>query len=614
MMKFLRSLTMKQWLRYFCLTVIYGVIFLQLFTTSEAISPVFTTKAALAGLTLVCAVVFCLSEHYAPMAKYRNKGSWIYLAVVSLYASFATFGQRFFLNGNTRIHFSGEGAFYCLLGTIWYLPILAAFLMALEWLSAKRSPRQAGSALRRKRSWQLFGCLMAVQAVILAVFWPGFFPEDAMNQLRPALGLAPLNDWHPALNSLLQRAILIVFPNPGAIVAVQMGLFVWLLTAFLMMGWDYGMKFPYLAIFGGIFLLLPNQALSFSNAMKDYAFTLTLLWGTYLLLQLVLKTQWSRKISFSLCLALDLFLMACLRHNGMLPVGAVTALCILLSLKKANVQWRKAAAVCIAGVAAVMVFKGPVYSALNVIPNTQSPFTSMLCAVGSYINKDLPLSEEGQEIMETVIPMEDWRDYYSRFEGHDTYYWNRPAGSVTYDTSQIDAKKAFRVYLEALFKAPDVVIKDRLDGMDILWDVVQPDDSFNGNAFHYIYLFDDKDVGLDLEGFAAEPGGDANKLYKMAPLAKAYFRTTGLLHHSLANTLLWRTGLYLIAFLVLILYWVQNRMGKIWCAAMPMLGNLAGSILILYHQSFRYVYFVQLGVLAMVFVTVVLRNNMMKKS
>lgn len=611
MMKFLKSLTMKQWLRYFCFTGIYGVIFLQLFTTSEAISPVFTTKATLAGLTLVCAAVFCLSEHYAPMAKYQNRGSWIYLAIISLYASFATFGQRFFLNGNTRMHFSAEGTYYCILGTIWYLPILVCFLLGLEWFSSKRAPRHAAACLRRKRFFQLFACLMAVQAVILVIFWPGFFPEDAMNQLRAALGLVPYNDWHPVLNSLLQKAILLVFQHPGAIVAVQMVLFVWLFTAFLMIGWDYGIHFAPLAVFGSLFLLLPNQALSFSNAMKDYAFTLSLLWGTFLILQLVMKTPWSSKRSFYLCLVLDLFLMACLRHNGMLPMGAMIALCMVLALKKENLQWRKAAAACAAALLAVMVFKGPVYTALNVIPNTQSPFTSMLCAVGSYINKDLPLSEEAQEIMETVIPLEDWRDYYSRFEGHDTYYWGRPAGSAEYSTAQIDASKAFRVYLEALFKAPDVVIKDRLDGMDILWDVVQPDDSFNGNAFHYTYFFDDLDVRLSKEGMATENGF---KYVSQSPLLQPYFSTTYWSHHSLADSLIWRTGLYLIAFLVLILYWVQNKMGKVWYAAMPMLGNLAGSILILYHQSFRYVYFVQLGVLAMLFVTIALRNSVTNKN
>lgn len=612
MKKLLKSLTRKQLLRYAILSAGFGLSFLLLFTTCEAISPLFTTKAALALLTLVTAVVFCLSQQSGAMEKYRGKGSCLFLGLLSVYSSLATFGQRFFLNGNTRIHFSGEGVLYCVLGAVWYLPILWSFLWILEFFSANKAKREGSPSRRRKCFFALFGILLAVQAVILMIFWPGFFPEDAMNQLRPALGLAPFNDWHPVINSLIQRLIVSIVPRAGAIVAVQMVLFVWLLAAFLMIGWDYGMKLPWLALFGGIFLLLPNQALSFANAMKDYAFTLALLWGMYLLLQLVLKKPWTKKFSFCFCFALDLFLTASLRHNGMVPLAAAAALCFLLGLKKENGLWKKAAAACVAAVAALMVFKGPVYHLLDVIPNTQSPFTSMLCAVGSYINKDLPLSEEAQEIMETVVPMDDWRDYYRRYEGHDTYYWGRPDGAAEYDTSEITAGKAFRVYLEALFKAPDVVLKDRLDGMDILWDVVMPDDSFNGNGFHYIYPMGDEDVRINLEGFVEGP--EENKFYKRTPLTQLYFDTTNLAHHGLANVLLWRTGLYLIAFLALILFWWKNGLNRLWYAAMPMLGNLAASILILYHQSFRYVYFVQLGVLAMIFVTIALRNEMTKES
>ncbi len=63
-----------------------------------------------------------------------------------------------------------------------------------------------------------------------------------------------------------------------------------------------------------------------------------------------------------------------------------------------------------------------------------SPYTTMLCAVGSCINKELPLSDETVKIMERVLPIDDWAEYYSRYHGHDIYCWGRPDGSVPYDT------------------------------------------------------------------------------------------------------------------------------------------------------------------------------------
>ena len=50
-------------------------------------------------------------------------------------------------------------------------------------------------------------------------------------------------------------------------------------------------------------------------------------------------------------------------------------------------------------------------------------------------------------------------------------------------------------------------------------------------------------------------------------------------------------------------------MGRLWWAAVPMLGNIAASALVLYHQSFRYVYFVQVSVMALLFITVAVKPH-----
>lgn len=586
----------------------YAGIYVLLFTTTEDIMPTAATRAGLALQTAVCALLCLRSRGKACMEKYRTRSVRAALAGTALYGSLASFGQRFFLNGNTRMHGSLPGVVYCFLGFLWFVPLLWSGLCLLEGASARctpktRSPRERGGA-----KWLLFSCLAAAQAVLLYAFWPGSFPEDAYNQLLAAVGAAPLNDWHPVLNTLLERGILAIFPSAGMIVAVQMGCFLLLLTAILMIGYDRGMPLPWLCLGGCLFVLLPNQALSWTNAMKDYSFTLALLWGTYLLLQLVLDTPWTRKRGFWLCLTADLFLTACLRHNGMVPFLFVGILCLWLTLRRASQVRFRALAAFGGALLSVVIFKGPVYEALNVIPNTQSPYTTMLCAVGSYLNKDLPLSETSRKIMETVIPLEDWRDYYSRFEGHDVYYWGRPAGSVPYDTSKVTASMAFRVYLEALLRAPDVVIKDRLDGMDIMWDVTMPPDSFNGNGFDYTYVFDETPLPdcLSLTGWETE---DGHRYYSQNPIARWYHRTENLPANGAANMLLWRTGAYLIALLLLLIFWRRNGMGRMLWAALPMLGNVAASMLVLYHQSFRYVYFIQLIVLALLFTTVALKRQ-----
>ena len=448
----------------------------------------------------------------------------------------------------------------------------------------------------------MFCCLTTCQLFAVWVLWPGGYPADTVSQLNQAVGIQQLSDWHPLIHTMLEKAILTVFGSAGAIMAVQMLLFSWLLTAVLMLGYERGkVNFSVLVIIGCVFELLPNQALTGCNLLKDYPFSLALLWCGYLIINLVLDTPWTRKISYYICVVLGLFLTLTLRHNGIVPGIFIIVGCVVLTIRNySRVKIRLMVAVAVA-LCSFGVYKGPVMKALHVTPNAVSPYTTMLCAVGSCINKDLPLSDEANAIMQKIMPLEDWANYYSRYLGHDPYVWGRPKGSVPYDTSSITAKEAFRVYFEALIKYPDVIIKDRLDGSDIMWDVVQPTDGFNVKTFYFLYPGIEK-LPVDRTGWTQLEDGGWEKYTKCASL---YIRSTKIEQNDFIDILLWRTGPYLIVLLTLFLFWWKNHDGRFVYAALPMLGNIAASILLVYHQSFRYVWFIQPSVLMLIYLTIV---------
>lgn len=578
--------------------------FVFLFFTSERIQPTHLTQGFL--LLLTVASVWCFNRKSGCMEKYRTKGSRAAIGVIAVYASLASFAQRFFLNGNTRMHFSLPGLFYVLSGILWFIPVVWLMLFALEWLSARpRTLPKPGS--RKKALCVLLIALLLCQVFVLWVEWPGGLPADSVDQLHQALGDYGMSDSHPFLHTLLERAILTVIPHPGAITAVQLLLFSLVLCAFLMMGYDRGMPVPLLVFLGCFFELIPNQVLSWTNVLKDFPFTFALLWGTYLLLQLALDTPRSRKWPFYACLALDIFLVSLLRHNGAAPAAAMIVLCIVLTVRRYEQVKLRALTAAVLAAVSFGVFKGPVMTALNVAPTVLSPYTTLFCAVGSCVNKDLPLSEEADAILEKALPLEDWRDYYARYYGHDYYYYQRPAGSVPYTPTEVTTPEILRVYGEALCKYPDVILKDRIDGCDVLWDVVQPEDGYTAKSFCFIYSFDELGQYVNIEDYRDDSG---NLLpYKQNFFTKAYLRLTGTPRNSALDILLWRTGAYLIAFWVLLLFWRKNGMRRFRIAAVPLIGNLIISVLYVYHQSFRYVYFVQVCVLALLFSTVVCRTS-----
>lgn len=533
---------------------------------------------------------------------YRSGKDLTMILLISVYSSLASFGQRFFLNGNTRMHFSMQGFVCCLLGIIWFIPVVQFLLVSLERISDFSSKKKRLS--RRKAYCLLLTTMVACQGFVMWVLWPGGHPRDTIFQLSQVAGIIPLNDWHPVIHTLAEWAILQIIPNTGAIMAVQMLAFSWLLTSILMLGYDRGVTLPLLAAVGVIIEILPNQALTGCNLLKDYPFTLALIWGGYLLFHLLNGTNWSHKVSFYVCLCVDIFLVFTLRHNGIIPAAFMILACVILTIRYfTRIQWRAVAAVA-ASLVSLVIYKGSVMAALDVQPNDVSPYTTMLCAVGSCINKDLPLSDEATAIMEEVLPLEDWAEYYSRYLGHDPYFWGRPEGSVAYDTSSITAKKAFRVYLEALIKYPDVIIKDRLDGMDIMWDIVQPVDGFNSRAFFFIDSRSpqEMDLPIDTTGWTQYEGG---VYFKETTLAMKYQQSNWGAPNTLEDILIWRSGPYLVVFLVLLLFWAKHNMMEYLLVAAPLVGNIFASMLLVYHQSFRYVWFVQILVLMLVFLTII---------
>ena len=152
---------------------LFAINYAFLFFTSDRIQPTHLTQGFL--LLLTVASVWCFNRKSGCMEKYRAKGSRAAIGIIAVYASLASFAQRFFLDGNTRMHFSLPGLFYVLSGILWFIPVIRLLLFALEWLSSRpRTLPKPGS--RKKALCVLLIALLLCQVFVLWVEWPGGFP------------------------------------------------------------------------------------------------------------------------------------------------------------------------------------------------------------------------------------------------------------------------------------------------------------------------------------------------------------------------------------------------------------------------------------------------------
>ncbi len=587
------------------LGAVYLLICLALWAGNLQIRPAGSAALFLGAFSLLAFLNLLRAASLERLRPYLRGRRAVFLALICLYASFASFGYRLFLSGDF-VSITPGGVMTLLMGALWFFPVLTLLLTALEWIGGRVLARSGGPRPGAGRVWALASLVFLLCLCVgLAAFYPGAFPHDVVIQIADARQ-GVYNDWHPVLHTLYFRLLLSLWDEPGFFTFVQLLLLSLLAGRAAVIPYRCGARLSAVLAGTAVFALLPNQILVNISPVKDCLFTYALLWVTLLLTDLALDLAVLRKPGYLIQLTLGLFFVRMLRHNGVVPLLFVCAFLLILTIRRWKTVRLRAAACAAAALVLIAVVRGPVFSALGVVPNSVSPYETMFYALGSCVNKQLPLSENTTALLETVMPLEDWAAYYNRFQGHDQYLWGRENGSM--DLSRITAREAFACYLEALRRYPGVVLKDRLDGANILWDVTQPAESFNLKYFDYVEI-------NEAAGFTAEKYGAGDYYYNRNPVSQFYRELAHLAMpgedeaDQLHDIFLWRTGAYLLFFLLLALYWGRHGLKRLWWASLPLAGNTAGLALCLYHQSFRYVYYVQILTVVLALATFLLQKQ-----
>jgi len=588
--------------------VCYATVSILLWLTSDLISPARSTLLFLGVLSCGTCYVTVTRWKHQTMQKYGKIGTMIVICCVCFYASFASFGYRLFIQGDYLV-FSRERVIYLLAGTVWFVPVVLTALFILEKCGHKVLQNNIEQRILSKPMVGFIASIISLVclSVSYAGFYPGHFPLDAVVQLEQAKTNL-LTNWHPVIHTLLMKLVLIITGKASCVVYAQLIAFAALIGRVATIPYEYGVKAKKIFWVVAVFALLPNQAATNISPLKDFLFSYTLVWGSILLFELALDPLKLKKISYMIQMILCMYLMKELRHNGILPLAFLCVILCIVGIKYRKRIKHRVVACILAAIIAIGVTDGPVFTALKVAENPIKPYVTMFCAVGSCLNKGKTLSEQTMERLQDVMSMDNWINYYGRFVGHDNYRWG--GGENRMDLSSFSAVESFEIYFEALLKHPDIVVKDRLDGMNIMWDVSQPDDEGNFNARIFDMIVANSNLGLSENGIA-----DGTTYYVHTPVADfyrdwTYFAFPGeRAEDQVTDMLLWRSGAYLIFFLILAIYWTKNRLHRMWWAAMPMLGNIAAMVLVLYHQSFRYIYFIQLCVLTLTLMTFLMQRK-----
>ena len=208
--------------------------------------------------------------------------------------------------------------------------------------------------------------------------------------------------------------------------------------------------------------------------------------------------------------------------------------------------------------------------------------------LGALVYYQGSLTKEEQKQIEKIADLEDLKKYYSPYS-IDTYSFQ----NIGWDDGikELGVNTIYQLYIENALETPTIIIRDRLDSCDLLWDYTTPKDGFN-----YKY-----DIGIAYPKFIKEfKGYKKNSGIKYIPpenelmsIVTEYQEYTGKVVS--LDILYWRPALILSIFLLLLIVIIRNRM-KIFPCVFPTFISIIFWALLMSHQSYRYLWFLPVNV------------------
>ncbi len=563
------SLVVANKKHYYLVGVLLWVL---LFVIQPYLTLTFAEAILLLFISIFSGLVLTRAVQDIAFKKIFNWKNIMILSGIALYGGFACIGSAVFLKeGTIDLH---RICFY-LLFTAWWFVIQIAFLYGTYTLKSIVNNRKAIGIVDQDRHkvfgiWILFFIIpLAVWIIYLAAFFPGLMSADSLVQWEQATGLSSLNNWHPVFHTLFNKLIISIYKSPVSIALAQLLYMSAVIASFLLYLYQKGVPLRWLLLFLSIFALLPNNGVLLVTLWKDIPFTTSLLWLTLVIAKTVTDSRYSLNWIAIPEIAVSLIAVALFRHNGILVYMMVVAFLLFYTYKK---KQRFPVFGIFLSVVGIVLFFLLVLDRPGTIPNSPAvKLVTPIHGVAAVIKQGKPLPAYIQDKMEQILPKEEWEREYSSYSAMG--YLFHTEGKFLNNLSKLPTGDALNMYAGSLFRYPGTVIKDRLQGSDVLWNVSRPVDAYN---YHYPIKNDE-----NVFGFQIRPSGLSDFLQSLLKWSEG-----------IGEPLLWRAGLYNILIMLLIFLVVNLGGQKYLLIFLPWLGCIISLFIALADQDYRYVYFI----------------------
>lgn len=554
------------------------------FMITGELSGFFDISTIVFFMILIAAAGFCYIyiKNKSDMKKYFSKTGVFLIILLDIYATFAVIGHWLFINTD-KVTITLAGIITYVLGVFIFYPIMVLAIYIIKKAQKAYSEDENISCTDIRKLKRKCFFLISIPIVIISLgYYPAAMTPDGVYQWIQALGIYQINNAHPAIHTLFLRACSKIAETPYTVVFVQIILFSILWTSILGYFYKKGLKKRIVYMIAILLACTPSNYMMLCLVSKNILYAIIILWNMYLFMQMIddsiafLKSK-IKIIEFGVALAL----LYTVRHNGFMgTIAACSAIIGWMVWKRKSIGF-KPVFILLVMCGTIGIIKGPLYKAFNVSTDNVSLVVSgpLLQAAGIYILADEEIPVVVQETVEKIGTLEQWKESYNPYDG-DKLDWS----DLKVNYKKVSKDELFQLYFTLLKENPLLVIKARLNAIDILWNVIEPTEVYqtygaqNSKYVNVIWAPEsyEKEVPKLLRKDMKQQDGSYASENFLTILGNSGIKCS--LLNQLTNSVFWRNGLYVIASLLICiinLFEKLNRKNLILLIPLMTLASLA---------------------------------------
>ena len=521
-------------------------------------------------LTFVASQLFMIAIETKPIIDYFKNKIRLFFILLILYVSFASIGNYLFLNPVNITSISNW--LYLILFSFWIIPIIISVLYLLEYFQSKIASETKNEIEdQRKKSliWFLFFSICVIAGTLYLIAYNlAIMSFDSYDQLKQAIGVTPLVNWHPVFHTLIIRLFISIIPSPSFVAIFQILFFSTIISTFMVVLYNKGIKLKFLVVFCVMLTMIPTNGIHIVTLWKDIPYSISLLWLTLLFAKIISRDQlYTKSILFIIEITLALICVYFFRQNGIVVyIFSVIAL-IIIFLKRNQFKplWGIVFSLII-----ILMIQFPLYKALNVKSATQgSKYIGLLNDIaGVYFSRG-DISKETEDFLEKVVDIEEFRGTHSFYWADSQYY--------TPELHKIKSIEFIGMYIDTFLRNPVLMTNNILCRLDMYWNITK-----GKRGVINVINFTGCDCGSS---------GLKNIRIDRRPIFLTSYinRISGFtVTYNPLLVIFWRFGIWIVFLFTTFLFVIKNKKFEILLLGLPILTNILSLALSSGWMDYRY--------------------------